>query len=81
MTVYLGNNESVLRFANLDYNKYSECNVQVEGDIIEYRFEHEVTVNTEERIKFEVYGIHYAEDGTEQKSAVATQLMVLKSKN
>lgn len=81
VTVYLGNNESVLRFANLDYNKYSECNVQVEGDIIEYRFEHEVTVNTEERIKFEVYGIHYAEDGTEQKSAVATQLMVLKSKN
>ena len=71
---------SILRFIDMDYNKYSEFDVPAKNGDMEYSFTYkeEIDPNTGIKLKFEIYGIRHAADGTEQKSATTKQTVVVK---
>ncbi len=71
---------SLLRFVNMDYKKYKEFDVEAATGEIEYPFTYEEDIDPENGVKlqFEICGIRYAEDGSEQKSAATKQTIVLK---
>ena len=79
VTVYAGSG-SLLRFVNLDYNKYSEFDVQAKSGDMEYIFTYQDSIDPENgvRLKFEIYGVRHTANGEEQKSATTTQAIVLK---
>ena len=80
ITVYAGNNESLLRFVNLDFSKYTEFDVPSSSGVIEHLFTYDGQVDPENglKIKFEIYGIRRTENNTEQKSATSSQTIVIK---
>ena len=71
---------SLLRFVNLDYKKYSEFDIEAQPGQMEYVFTYEDEIDPEAgvKLKFEVYGVRHAADGTEQKSAETAQTIVIK---
>ncbi len=71
---------SLLRFVNLDYKQYTEFDVQASPGDMEYTFTYEGSIEQESgiKLKFELYGIRYTADGTEQKTATTTQTIVVK---
>ena len=73
---------SILRFIDMDYNKYSEFDVPAKNGDMEYSFTYkeEIDPNTGIKLKFEIYGIRHAADGTEQKSATTKQTCLLSLK-
>ena len=71
---------SLLRFVNLDFNKYKEFDVQAKPGEMEYKFTYEDSIDPElgVKLKFQIYGIRHAADGTEQRSATTSQTIVVK---
>ncbi len=79
ITVYTGSG-SVLRFVNLDFNKYAEFDMPVEDGDMRFLYKYDGVTDAENgvRLKFEIYGIRHTASGEEQKSAVSSQTVVLK---
>ena len=71
---------SLLRFVKLDYKVYEEFIVDVEPGDMDYTYTYDQQVDPENgtNLKFEIYGIRYAADGSEQRSASTTQTITLK---
>ncbi len=69
ITVYLGNEKSLLKYANMDWTKADEAYLDVSGGPMEFVYP---VPDGSPRLKFEVYGVRYTEDGSEQNSAVGT---------
>ena len=80
ITVYAGNNDSLLRYVDLDYSKYTELDLPVERSDMEYIFTYSDEYNSEngQKLKFEIYGVRHSANGTEQKSATSTQIITIK---
>ena len=76
ITVYSGSG-SLLRYVNLDFNKYREFDVQAKDGDMEYIFTYGKDVVSENgvKLKFEIYGVKHAANGEEQKSAVSSQII------
>ena len=70
---------SLLRFVNMDYEKHTEFDVQAKSGNMKYTYVYDGEVNPESevKLKFEIYGIRHAADGTEQKSASSSQEILL----
>ena len=79
ITVYTGDSTSLLRFVNLDYNKYTEFDVVPSGENMEYLFEYNKSEEDASniRLKFEIYGIHYAANGEKQNSTTSNATLQL----
>ena len=80
ITVLRGDNNSLLRFVDLDFSKYSEFDVDaVEGDM-EYTYTYDDQVDSENgtKLKFEIYGVRRTTSGGEQNSAVSGKTVILK---
>jgi len=80
IVVYTGDNNSLLRFVDLDYSKYFETDVDASEGNMEYVFDYDKEIDPENgvKIKFEVYGLRHTGTGAEQKSAVSSQSLILK---
>lgn len=74
--VYAGSG-SALRFVNLDYKKYQEIDVPATDGQMEYVFEYgdELVTDNGVRLRFEIYAVRHAANGTEQKSSVSKQAL------
>ena len=81
ITVYKGDNESLLRFVNLDYAVYEEYDIPAENTEMEYVFKYDGEISEEvgERFRFEIYGVHHTSTGEEQKTALTRQLLTMKT--
>ncbi len=80
ITVFTGDNASLLRFVDLDYSKYAEFDVPAtEGDM-EYLYTYDKEIDAENgvKMKFEIVGIRHTASGGEQKSAVSSKTIVVK---
>lgn len=79
--VYSGDSNSLLQFIDMDYRKYTEFDVTVDGDEMETIFTYPDAIDPDKgiKLKFEVYGIRITEDGNEQFSATASQTITLKA--
>ena len=79
VVVYAGNNESLLRFVDLDYSKYAEFELSAISEIMEYTFEYPEEINPENgaKLKFEVYGLRHTAAGEEQRSSSTTQTITI----
>ena len=77
--VYVASNNALLRFVDLDYKPYSEFTIPADNSDIEHLFTYESERIPEAgiKLKFEIYGIHVAADGQEQKTAVTNQSITL----
>ena len=64
----------------MDYSLYGEYTVDAASPVTEYTFVYEKDANPSDQIKvkFEIYGIHKAEDDTEQHSSTKTEQITLK---
>lgn len=71
---------SLLRLVNLDFNKYAEFDVPAKAGDMEYVFTYKDPIDPENgvKLKFEIYGVRYAANGEEQKSATTKQIVVAK---
>ena len=80
ITVYTGNSESLLRFVDLDYSKYTEFDLPAENSEMTYIFINDKDYDQEAglKLKFEIYSIRHAANGTEQKSATSSQTIIIK---
>ena len=69
--VYTGDNDSLLRFVDLDYSEYASYDIPVESTDMVFTFTYNEEVDPEngEKVKFEIYGIRHAENGEEQKTS------------
>ena len=80
ITVYTGDNNSLLRFVDMDYSKYAEFDVDaVEGNM-EYIYTYDKDIDPVNgiKMKYEIYGIRHTGSGAEQKSAVSASTIVVK---
>ena len=80
ITVYRGDNASLLRFVDLDFGKYAEFDVEAaEGDM-EYIYTYDEPTDPENgiRLKFEIYGARRTTSGGEQHSAVSGKTIIIK---
>lgn len=80
ITVYRGDNASLLRFVDLDFGKYAEFDVEAaEGDM-EYIYTYDEPTDPENgiRLKFEIYGARSTTSGGEQHSAVSGKTIIIK---
>lgn len=81
VTVYKGDNASLLRYVNLDYTKYAEYDIPVDAETMDFVFAYEGEVDSVdgERLKFEVYGVRIAANGDEQRTAMTTKAFVIRT--
>jgi len=72
--VYAGSG-SLLRYVNLDYKKYTEIDVSAgEGEMEHiFHYDNSLAADSGIKLKFEIYGLRHAADGSEQRSAASTQ--------
>ncbi len=80
ITVLRGDNNSLLRFIDLDYSKYTEFDVSaVQGDM-EYIYIYDDSIDSVNgtKLKFEIYGIRRTTTGGEQRSATSSKTIILK---
>ena len=79
VVVYKGDNDSLLRYVNLDFSQYTEEILPAVTGEMEYRFTFDGDINPDlgERLKFEVYGLRHAANGDEQKSSASTQIIII----
>lgn len=70
---------SILRFIDLDYKKYTEFDIPAKKGDMEYSFiyKDDIDPNTGIKLKFEIYGVRHAADGSEQKSATTKQTIIV----
>lgn len=75
-TVYSGSG-SVLRYINLDFNKYKEFDVTANSPQMQYTFSYgdDAVTDSGVKLKFEVFGIRHAENGSIQQSATSSQII------
>ena len=80
IVVSRGDNNSVLRFVDLDYSKYTELDLDATEGVMEYTFNYDEPIDPENgvKLKFEIYGIRKTESGKEQNSATSSKAIVLK---
>ena len=80
ITVSRGDNNSLLRFVDLDYSKYTELDLDAaEGDM-EYIFTYDEPIDPENgtKLKFDIYGIRHDSSGREQMSSGSSKTVVVK---
>ena len=79
ITAYRGDSDSLLRFVQLDFSKHEEMDVPAAAGDMEATFIYDGEIDQEMgvRLKFEIYGIRHAQDGTEQQTASSSQMMTL----
>ena len=79
ITVYAGDG-SLLRFVNLDFKKYKEFDVTSKPGQMEYTFTcgNDILSPDGVKLRFEIYGIRHAANGTEQRSSVTRETIVIK---
>ena len=80
VNIFTGDNNSLLRFVDLDYSKYTEVDIEaVEGEM-EYIYTYDKDIDPENglKMKFEIYGLRHTASGGEQKSAISSKVIVLK---
>ena len=80
ITVLRGDNNSILRFVDLDFSKYTEFDVPaVQGDM-EYIYTYDDPIDSVNgtKMKFEIYGIRRTTTGGEQRSATSSKTIILK---
>lgn len=80
ITVSTGDNDSILRFVDLDFTKHSEFDIPADTEAMEFVFVYDGEIDPEagEKIRFEVYGVRYAANGEEQKTSTTTQTITIK---
>ena len=80
ITVYTGDNNSLLRFVDLDYSMHTEFDVDATEGNMEYIFTYDKDIDPENglKIKFDIYGLRHAENGDVQKSAPSSQALIMK---
>ena len=80
ITVYKGDNASLLRFVNLDFQEYAQYDVTADAGDMSFTFEYNGTIDQEngERLKFDIYGIRHAANGDEQRTTVTSQMVILR---
>ena len=81
IVVYTGDNDSLLRFVDLDYREYAKYDVPVESTDMVFTFTYTENVDPEngEKVKFEIYGIRHTEDGKEQKTSTTKKATKLEA--
>lgn len=79
ITVSKGDNESLLRFIDLDYSKYAEYDLPAVAGEMEHLFTYEDEINPETgmKFKFEIYGIRHTGSGDEQKTAASSKSLTI----
>lgn len=79
LSVFAGDNNSLLHFVDLDYKKLSEEDIISAAGPMEYLYTYDGTSDNDAaiRLKFELYGIRHTQSGDEQKSAVSSVTVVL----
>ncbi len=79
ITVFAGDG-SLLRFVKMDYKKYDEFDVEAAAGDMVYTYTYDRPADQENgtNLKFEIYGIRHAADGTEQRSPAASKTITLK---
>ena len=80
ITVHKGDNESLLRFVNLDFSEYARFEVAaVEGEM-QHSFEYDQVIDPGdgEKFKFEIYGVRHAANGEEQRTTVTSQIVIMR---
>ena len=79
VTVYAGSG-SLLRYVNLDFKEYTEFDVQAKAGNMEYIFTYgeDIVSDNGVKLKFEIYGIRHAANGTEQQSSSSKQIIAVK---
>ncbi len=80
ITVYKGDNNSLLRFVDMDFSKHAEFDIDTTGAEMIYLYTYDGDVDPENglKMKFEIYGIHLATSGGEQKSSVSSKTLMIK---
>ena len=78
--VSCGDPDNLLRFVDLDYSPYEDYTVNAVSPVTEFTFDYkkDIADDKELKVKFEIYGIHYAEDNQEQYSETVTEKITLK---
>ncbi len=71
---------SLLRFVNLDYKVYEEFDLAATAGEMSHTYIYDLPIDPKNgtSLKFEMYGIRHAADGSEQKSASASKTITLK---
>lgn len=79
VTVYRGDNESLLRFIDMDYAKYEEYDIPAVIGEMEHVFTYNEEIDNSKgvKFKFEVYGIRYTANSEEQRTALSSQSLTL----
>ena len=79
ITVCAGNNDSLLRFVDLDFTQYTQVEVTASVGPMEYLFSYADNVNPETgvKLKFEICGVRHAQSGEEQTSAASSQTITI----
>ncbi len=82
IVVYTGDNNSLLRFVDMDFAKYAEFDVNASEGNMEYIYTYDKDIDPENgiKMKYEIYGIRHTESGAEKKSAVSSKTLVLNNK-
>lgn len=80
ITVLTGDNNSLLRFVDLDYTKYTEFDIPAETGHMEYVFTYDKDIDPDVgvKMKIEIYGIRHTANGSEQKSAISSKTLIIK---
>ena len=79
ISVYAGDNASLLRFVDMDYSLCAEIDIENNTPqiLFEYNYDEEIDPEKGVKLKFEVYGVRYAADGHEQRTSVAEDEITL----
>ena len=78
--VYAGDSKSLLSFADLDYKLYKEFVIPLDGDMLNTTFSYDGEIDPEKgaKLKFEIWGIKRAQDGTELNTKTGSASITLK---
>lgn len=80
LSVYAGNNDSLLRYIGMDYELREERDITATAGEMSYTFnlrDGEEIPDEGLRFRFELYGLRHAENGSEQKTAVSKEEYVI----
>lgn len=79
ITIFKGDNTSLLRFVNMDFTEFTSFEIEAENGEMEYIFTYdgEIDPTNGEKFKFEIYGLHTATDGSKQTTSTTTQIITM----
>ena len=80
ITVYKGDSGSLLRFIDMDFDKYTEFDVDSVEGAMEYTYIYDEDIDPDDgiKLKFEIFGIRHDLSGKEQVSSSSSQIVNLK---